>query len=78
MRGSGFVVGTMSGQLFLQFKANPFEALQVFKRWSEDTHVLFFRNPEIIFVKLFALFNLDLLRPVPEVSLLVELIYRGI
>ena len=40
VRGSRFLVGTLSSQL-LQFEADPFETLQVLLGWSEDMHVLF-------------------------------------
>ena len=41
VRGSGFIVGTLSPQLLPQFLANPFETLQGLLRWSEDLHVVF-------------------------------------
>ena len=41
VRGSGFLVGTLSPQLLPQFLANPFETLQGLLRWSEDLHVFF-------------------------------------
>ena len=41
VRGSGFLVGTLSPQLLPQVLANPFETLQGLLRWSEDLHVFF-------------------------------------
>ena len=41
VRGSGFLVGTLSPQFLPQFVANPFETLQGLLRWSEDLHVVF-------------------------------------
>ena len=43
MGGSGFIAGTLSWQILLQFLADPFGTLQVLYIWSEDLHVLFFR-----------------------------------
>ena len=34
------VVGTLYMQLLLQFYANSFDTLQVFRSWSEDMHIV--------------------------------------
>ena len=34
------VVGILCMQLLLQFYANSFETLQVFRSWSEDVHIV--------------------------------------
>ena len=33
----------------LQFQADPFETLHTLLEWSEDMHIVFLQNPEIIF-----------------------------
>ena len=55
--GSGFLVGTLSLQFLLQFKADPFETLHVILGRSEDMHV-FVLNSEINFHYFFHIFIL--------------------
>ena len=59
VRGSGFLVGTLSPQLLPQFSANPFETLQGLLRWSENLHVVFSESWNY-FLSLFCIFNLDI------------------
>ena len=40
---------TVYAQLLLHFQADPFETLHMLLGWSEDMHIVFFQNPEIIF-----------------------------
>ena len=49
----------MYAQLLLQFQADPFETLHMLLGWSEDMHIIFFQNPEIIFYHFYCIFNLD-------------------
>ena len=59
VRGSGFLVGTLSPQLLPQFLANPFETLQGLLRWSEFLHVVFSESWNY-FYHFFRIFNLDI------------------
>ena len=53
VRGSGFLLGTLSPQLLPQFLPDSFETLQGPLRWSEDMHVFFFRILKLFFITFF-------------------------